>query len=86
MRKLGSILIVTGFTFLLAGCEDVKSVDWWQSHPDEADQKVSECKKSGDDSENCRNAKDGLFRYQQLHASSPSYKDAFKGSMSKGEK
>ena len=42
--------------------------------------------KSGDDSENCRNAKDGLFRYQQLHANSPSYKDAFKSSTSKGEK
>ena len=86
MRKLSLILVATGMTFLLAGCEDVKSVDWWQSHPDEAGKKVSECKQSGDDSENCRNAKDGLFRYQQLHSKSPSYKDAFKSSTSKGEK
>ncbi|MCV5863668.1 EexN family lipoprotein, partial [Escherichia coli] len=55
MRKLNLILVATGMTFLLAGCEDVKSVDWWQSHPDEAGKKVSECKQSGDDSENCRN-------------------------------
>ena len=36
MRKLNLILVATGMTFLLAGCEGVKSVDWWQSHPDEA--------------------------------------------------
>jgi hypothetical protein len=69
--------MVAGLTFFLAGCEDVKSVDWWQSHPDEANKKVSECKKASD-SENCKNAKDGLFRYKQLHPNSPSYKDAFK--------
>ncbi|WP_250150653.1 EexN family lipoprotein [Escherichia coli] len=28
-----------GLTFFLAGCEEVKSVDWWQSHPDEATKK-----------------------------------------------
>ena len=39
MRKLNLILVATGMTFLLAGCEDVKSVDWWQSHPDEAGKK-----------------------------------------------
>lgn len=41
--------------------------------------KVAECKASGSDSDNCRNAKEGLFRYKQLHAVEPSFKDAFKG-------
>lgn len=31
MRKLNLIVMVAGLTFFLAGCEDVKSVDWWQS-------------------------------------------------------
>ncbi len=34
--------------------------------------------KSGSDSENCKNAKEGLFRYKQLHPKHVDYKDAFK--------
>ncbi len=43
MKKYG-IVAALGLTFFLAGCEEVKSVDWWQSHPDEATKKVAECK------------------------------------------
>ena len=50
-----------------------------QEHHAEAEKKVAECKASGSDSDNCRNAKEGLFRYKQLHAVEPSFKDAFKG-------
>jgi hypothetical protein len=75
-----------GLTFLLVGCEDVKSVDWWQAHADDATKKVAECNKSGSDSENCKNAKEGLFRFKQLKAvnSKPiDYKDAFKDILGK---
>ena len=82
MKKYG-IVAALGLTFFLAGCEEVKSVDWWQDHPDEATKKVAECKKSGSDSDNCKNAKDGLFRYKQLHPKHVDYKDAFKDVLGK---
>ncbi|EBB2472652.1 hypothetical protein CJE62_15545 [Salmonella enterica] len=77
--KQMKIAFLTGAVLILAGCEDVKSSDWWQEHHLEAEKKVAECKASGSDSDNCQNAKDGLFRYKQLHAAEPSFKDAFKG-------
>lgn len=65
-------------SFALSGCfEETKSVDWWEAHHDEAVKKEAECKKNGSDSQNCRNVKDANFRYQQLHAKQPNFKDAF---------
>ncbi|EAZ8023777.1 EexN family lipoprotein [Salmonella enterica] len=63
---------------ILTGCEETKSVEWWTEHHDEAVKKEAECKKSGSDSQNCRNVKEANFRYQQLHAKEPSFKDYFK--------
>ncbi|HCQ4148347.1 TPA: entry exclusion protein, partial [Escherichia coli] len=37
-----------------------------------------ECKKTGSDSQNCRNVKEANFRYQQLHAKEPNFKEYFK--------
>ena len=87
MKNYLSILAL-GIIFLLSGSEDVKSSDWWQSHPNEAEKKVAECKSSGSDSDNCKNAKDGLFRYKQLKAvDNPiDYKDAFGKLLDKGDK
>ncbi|MFU8606387.1 EexN family lipoprotein [Escherichia coli] len=45
MKKYG-LVAALGLTFFLTGCEEVKSVDWWQSHVDDATKKVAECKKS----------------------------------------
>jgi hypothetical protein len=50
LKKYG-LVAALGLTFFLTGCEEVKSVDWWQSHVDDARKKVAECKKSGSDSE-----------------------------------
>ncbi|AUU37411.1 TPA: EexN family lipoprotein [Proteus mirabilis] len=69
--------------FLSACGEEVKSVQWWQEHADEAQKKVTECSSNGNDSENCRNAKDGLFRHKQLTAKSPSFMDAYKKTQNK---
>ncbi|EOI3591736.1 EexN family lipoprotein [Proteus mirabilis] len=76
MNKIILIALVP-VLFLLGCSEDVKSRDWWESHPDEAKTKVAECKESGSDSQNCRNAKEGLFRYNQLNAKMPSILDAY---------
>ncbi len=68
-------MIVAGLcgVFLLSGCEETKSVAWWTEHHDEAVKKEAECKKSGSDSQNCRNVKEANFRYQQLHAKEPNW-------------
>lgn len=79
------LILCVGLVFAITGCEDVKSVDWWQEHHIDAEKKVAECKSSGSDSDNCRNAKDGLFRYKQLNAPGISFKDEFK-KMDKGQK
>ncbi|MBN6453891.1 EexN family lipoprotein [Escherichia coli] len=58
--------------FFLVGCgEEVKSVDWWRNHPAEASSKVDECKKSGEVSDNCKNAKTALYKNQQQDAPVP---------------
>ncbi|ECZ6618590.1 EexN family lipoprotein [Salmonella enterica] len=74
------IIYLTGLcsVFLLAGCEEIKSVDWWTEHHDEAIKKEAECKKSGSDSQNCQNVKEANFRYQQLHAKKPDYAEEMK--------
>ncbi|EJX2514730.1 EexN family lipoprotein [Salmonella enterica] len=52
------IVFLFSMVFLVAGCkEETKSVDWWTIHPKEAVDKYKECKKSGSDSENCKNVK-----------------------------
>ncbi|EEE0173957.1 EexN family lipoprotein [Salmonella enterica subsp. enterica serovar Pomona] len=52
------IVFLFSMVFLVAGCkEKTKSVDWWTNHPKEAVDKYKECKKSGSDSENCKNVK-----------------------------
>ncbi|BBQ75985.1 EexN family lipoprotein [Escherichia coli] len=77
MKNIAAAFIVIS-SFVLTGCfEETKSVDWWETHHDEAVKKEADCKKSGSDSQNCRNVKKANFRYQQLHAKQPSFKDVF---------
>ncbi len=65
-----NIFICVGLAgvFLLVGCEETKSVEWWTEHHEAALKKEVECKKTGSDSQNCRNVKQANFEYQQLHA------------------
>ena len=42
-----------------------------ETHPEEAISKVEECKKSGDVSDNCKNAKTALYKNQQQDAPVP---------------
>ena len=44
--KKTRILSLVLFSIALSGCgEDIKTVDWWRNHPEEAISKVEECKK-----------------------------------------
>ncbi|EAR1644316.1 TPA: EexN family lipoprotein [Citrobacter freundii] len=59
---------------LLSGCgEETKSVDWWRNHPEDAMKQADECKKSGADTENCKNVKAALFRNKQQDAPVPTF-------------
>lgn len=59
----------------LSGCgEETKSVDWWRNHPEDALKKADECKKSGADTDNCKNVKAALFRNKQQDAPIPDRK------------
>lgn len=58
MKKLFLVSGVLLSAFLISACgEETKSADWWLGHPKEATEKYQECKKSGDESVNCRNVK-----------------------------
>lgn len=56
MKKLSFIAVAVVATVFLAGCkEETKSHEWWLEHPKEATEKYLECRKTGEDSVNCRN-------------------------------
>ncbi|HHL5526120.1 TPA: EexN family lipoprotein [Escherichia coli] len=76
--KKSFVLIGALSIFSLVGCEETKSVDWWLEHHEESLKKEAECKKTGSDNQNCRNVKEANFRYQQLHAKEPNFKEYFK--------
>ncbi|MBB1584959.1 EexN family lipoprotein [Serratia sp. OS31] len=70
------VILITGLSFILAGCEEKpKSVDWFKEHPVELATVIKDCKASGDDTQNCRNAKDANFRLKQRDAKIPTFGD-----------
>jgi len=62
--------------FLLSGCNESKSVDYWKGHIDEARSVKYKCLKDGDDSSNCTNAKQAVDEYDQAHAKKQKYSDS----------
>lgn len=58
MKKLIILSAVVVSFFTLTGCqEETKSIAWWTDHPKETVDKYVECKKTGDDSDNCENVR-----------------------------
>lgn len=49
------VFMVIFALFLTACSEEIKSHQWWTEHPKEATEKYLECKKTGNDTPNCRN-------------------------------
>ncbi|HGJ5868306.1 MULTISPECIES: EexN family lipoprotein [Arsenophonus] len=53
----------------LIGCkEEVKTIKWYKAHPDELKTVYDKCQKTGEDTENCRNANQANFQLKQLNA------------------
>lgn len=68
MKKILLVVTISCFT-VLTGCnEEAKTTKWYRDHP--ADLKVAyeKCQKSGDASENCKNANEAHYQIQQLNA------------------
>lgn len=56
--KYITLIVLSSLSFVLTGCnEETKSVEWWTNHPKETVDKYKECKKTGSDSDNCKNVK-----------------------------
>ncbi|EKT0033590.1 EexN family lipoprotein [Salmonella enterica] len=63
------LLIITSFIVILSGCkEEAKTTKWYKEHPDELKSVYDECQKTGDASENCKNANEAHWQIQQLNA------------------
>ncbi|TCC09253.1 hypothetical protein E0L21_10575 [Kosakonia quasisacchari] len=69
-------LLILSFLSLLfaviSGCkEETKTTQWYRDHPDELKEVYEKCQKTGDASENCKNASEAHFQIQQLNAPTP---------------
>lgn len=54
---------------VLSGCkEEAKTVEWYKQNPSELKTVYEKCKTSGDDTDNCRNAKQAHYDVQQKNA------------------
>ncbi|MGK4380350.1 EexN family lipoprotein [Cedecea davisae] len=57
---------------IICGCRDeTKTTQWYKDHPDELKTVYKKCLKTGDASENCKNANEAHFQIQQLNSPTP---------------
>ncbi|MCI1034810.1 EexN family lipoprotein [Raoultella terrigena] len=65
----GSVLVLC---FSIIGCkEEAKTTQWYRDHPDELKVVYEKCQKTGDASENCKNANEAHDQIRQLNAPTP---------------
>ncbi|MFM2827444.1 EexN family lipoprotein [Klebsiella pneumoniae] len=48
-----------------------KTTKWYKEHPDELKLVYEKCQKSGDATENCKNANEAHYQIKQLNAPTP---------------
>ncbi|EJO2874191.1 TPA: EexN family lipoprotein [Klebsiella pneumoniae] len=60
---------------VISGCkEEAKTTKWYREHPDELKVVYDKCQKTGDASENCKNANEAHWQIQQLNAPETNWK------------
>ena len=65
----GSVLVLC---FSIIGCkEEAKTTQWYHDHPDELKVVYEKCQKTGDASENCKNANEAHDQTRHLNAPTP---------------
>ncbi|QJT81394.1 EexN family lipoprotein [Kosakonia sp. MUSA4] len=63
---------ILSLLFIISGCkEEAKTTQWYKDHPDELKAVYEKCQKTGDASDNCRNANEAHHQIQQLNAPTP---------------
>jgi hypothetical protein len=75
---MSKLIIITTFSLLtlLTGCkEEAKTSKWYRAHPDELKTVYDQCQKTGDASENCKNANEAHYQIQQLNAPSMKFSE-----------
>lgn len=74
MNRIMLYVIISCIT-ALSGCkEEAKTTKWYREHPDELKIVYEKCQKTGDASENCKNANEAHYQIQQLNAPETSWK------------
>lgn len=58
---------------LPTGCDTPKSTQWYKAHPNELQARYEACKASGEDSQDCRNAREARFQLRQENAPVPNF-------------
>ncbi|EMD1658991.1 EexN family lipoprotein [Pluralibacter gergoviae] len=75
MNKIISIVALS-LVAIISGCkEEAKTTKWYRDHPDELKVVYEKCQKSGDASENCKNANEAHYQIQQLNAPTLKFHD-----------
>ncbi|ENU0860853.1 EexN family lipoprotein [Citrobacter amalonaticus] len=63
------VILTLSFIAMISGCdEEAKTTQWYRDHPDELNTVYEKCQKTGDASENCKNANEAHYQIQQLNA------------------
>lgn len=66
MKTYLPVLVMIMGVVMVSGCkEETKSKEWFKEHPKETVETYQKCQRSGDDSDNCKNAK---WSYQLIEA------------------
>ena len=71
MKTSFRILTVILGSLFLAGCDNPKSTQWYKEHSDEMSKRYKACESSGDDSQDCKNAREAQFELRQENARVP---------------
>lgn len=75
MSKIIAIVALS-LIAIISGCkEEAKTTKWYREHPDELKFVYDKCQKSGDASENCKNANEAHYQTQQLNAPTLKFHD-----------
>ncbi|EAW0948651.1 hypothetical protein AH240_22255 [Salmonella enterica] len=75
MNKIIAIVVLS-LVAIISGCkEEAKTTKWYHDHPDELKVVYEKCQKSGDASENCKNANEAHYQIQQLNAPTLKFHD-----------
>lgn len=70
--RLLSLSFLSLLFVVISGCkEEVKTTQWYRDHPDELKAVYEKCQKTGNASDNCKNANEAHYQIQQLNAPTP---------------